>query len=929
MISYKLIKPKIDNNQYKFLTLPNKLDVLLIYDKDTDISASGMTIQAGFYDDPIDTQGLAHFLEHMLFMGTDKHNEENYFHKFINDAGGMANAHTMEESTTFYFQVLNNYFDEAIDIFSSFFIHPLLSKNAIDREIKAVNSEHKKNLTFDTARVSSILKEFVDNKHPFYNFGCGTTETLSKPNIRDALFDLYNKYYSANLMKLVILSNNTIEYMETKLLHNFYEIQNKNVSRPIIHGFPFTNKNINKKSLCMNLIKSIPVTDNQYLTILWQIPNMKKFYKYKPLEYITHLFGHEAEGSMYHVLKKKELCTSLHAGIFEEDSSFHMFSLSLELTDKGFTYIPYIFDCIYAYIKLIKKNGIQKWLYDEIKMIDIINFDYSLPGEKIDYVSDLSMNMMQYPPEDILAGPYKLNDFDNTFEDLIKKCLSYIKKKNSIVNISSKLYEKHAHKVDKWYNAKYDNYLNPSSFGKEFKNKKLDLDIYLPVKNIFIPKNLELFNNINEINNQYPIKHKNNYELWYLKDNKFNIPQITTSLILYTNKLYESPKNFVLIELYFRLIEHHLTSTMYYANLCSSGFDILIKQNYIIITFYGYSDTILNIIKIFIDTLLNIKINKKEFNFIKYEFKNDLLNFIYRPAFILANDYFKERLYKINYTNQELLDSVHHITINNIDTPKQWFNNNCFIKSFVYGNINEKIVSDIGKQFEIFNCNNKKQMIKENQIILLENGDQHLYLKKNLNKTDENYVILLYFEIDNIIKNVTKDWQYNILCLLLIETHVKEKFFSQLRTIEQSGYIVRSQIQTFQNKQGYLLGLSFLIQSPEIDPIKLRKRIRKFIKSMYDELLKITDDKFNQYKQIKKTLINKKFLSQSDEFIFYNSEIISGEYLFDVKDRLSEFIDKITKKQVIQFYEKYFINKNTRKIRILEMYKDTSINKKN
>ena len=52
----KLIIPKINSNEYKFITLPNKLDVLLIYDKDTDVSAIAMTVEAGFYDDPKDTQ---------------------------------------------------------------------------------------------------------------------------------------------------------------------------------------------------------------------------------------------------------------------------------------------------------------------------------------------------------------------------------------------------------------------------------------------------------------------------------------------------------------------------------------------------------------------------------------------------------------------------------------------------------------------------------------------------------------------------------------------------------------------------------------------------------------------------------------------------------------------------------------------------------
>ncbi|QKF93736.1 peptidase M16 [Fadolivirus algeromassiliense] len=924
MTSYKIIKPKIDNNDYKYIKLSNELNILFISDKNTELSAAAMTIQAGFYDDPIESQGLAHFLEHMLFMGTDKHKEENYFHKFINEAGGMTNAHTMEESTTFYFQVLNEYFNDAIDIFSSFFIHPLLSKNAIDREIKAVNSEHKKNLTFDSARTSSILKEFVTNDHPYFNFGTGNSDTLTKPHIRDQLFELYNKYYSSNLMNLVILTNKNIDEIEENYVKLFSQIKNNNAKRSSINKLPFTNMDQEKKSLCMNLFKTSPVSETDTLTLFWQIPNMNKYYEYKPLDIISHLLGHESEGSIFYNLKEHDLCTFLHAGIVEEDSSFHLFIITLELTEKGFKHIPYIFECIYSYIKLIKKQLDYKELYEELQTINTINFDYSLPGEKIDYVADLSMNMVKYPTKDLLYGSYKLNNYNNTVNNCIKECLKYITKKNSLINISSKHYENTLTKVDKWYDAKYNSYLNPTSFGKEFKNKKFTNNLHLPKKNDFIPKNLKLFtgNNTTIPKKLYP-----NSDIWYFKDNKFNIPQINCSLILYTNKLHENVKNFIITELYFMLIEYQLNSVLYYASMCSSGFAVNIKHNYIIVTFYGYPDTILKIINVFIDTLLNLKITEKAFNFVKYDLKNNLLNFIYKPAFMIGMDYFKEKLYKINYTNNELLDGLHHITIKDMMIPKQWFEHNCYTKTFIYGNINDELMKEISNSFKIFNCNDSAQQIKNNNIILLNPGEEQLYLKKSLNKSDDNYFILIYFEIGNIIKNITKNWDHDVLCTLLIETHVKEKFFSQLRTIEQSGYIVKSHIQTFQDKKGYLLGISFLIQSPEFNPIVLRKKIRNFIKDMYNKLNELDDKKFTQYKLINKNLINKKFLTQDDEFGFYNTEIISGDYVFNVKEILASNIDKITKKQVVEFYEKHFINKATRKIRILEMYKGTSIKK--
>ena len=205
-----VVKPKIDESEYEHMILPNGLKVLLIHNKTTDISAAAMVVNAGFYQDPPNIPGLAHFLEHMLFMGTEFHKQENHFHQFISETGGVTNAHTMEELTNYYFQVFNEHFIKVLEIFSYFFISPLFSEDAIDREINSVNSEHKKNLTSEMFRANSILRELSNQNHAFSKFGTGTIKTLNKSNIRSYLFTFHKKYYCAKNMKLVIFSNKSL-----------------------------------------------------------------------------------------------------------------------------------------------------------------------------------------------------------------------------------------------------------------------------------------------------------------------------------------------------------------------------------------------------------------------------------------------------------------------------------------------------------------------------------------------------------------------------------------------------------------------------------------------------------------------------------------------------------------------------------------------
>ena len=97
-------------------------------------SAAALCIGMGSFSDPSELPGLAHFLEHMVFMGSKKYPSENGFDKFISKHGGFDNAHTDCEHTTFYFEVQRRDFHTALDMFAQFFIDPLMRKKAMKRE---------------------------------------------------------------------------------------------------------------------------------------------------------------------------------------------------------------------------------------------------------------------------------------------------------------------------------------------------------------------------------------------------------------------------------------------------------------------------------------------------------------------------------------------------------------------------------------------------------------------------------------------------------------------------------------------------------------------------------------------------------------------------------------------------------------------------
>ncbi len=99
----------------------------------------------------------------------------------------------------------------ALDRFSHFFIDPLFSESCTERELRAVDSEHKKNLQSDCWRITQVEKTQSDPGHPWHLFETGNLETLmDRPkqlglDVRQELLKFHDTYYSANLMKLVVV----------------------------------------------------------------------------------------------------------------------------------------------------------------------------------------------------------------------------------------------------------------------------------------------------------------------------------------------------------------------------------------------------------------------------------------------------------------------------------------------------------------------------------------------------------------------------------------------------------------------------------------------------------------------------------------------------------------------------------------------------
>ena len=413
-----------DDRVYRVITLPaNKLECLLISDETTDKGAAAMAVRGGHLSDPENIPGLAHFLEHMLFMGSAKYPKENEYSSFLSKNGGSSNAFTDTEDTNYHFDVTADNLREALDMFAQFFIEPLFLEDSVSREICAVDSENAKNLQNDFWRHYQLEKSLCRPDHPFYKFGTGNFETLrDEPerldiNLREELTAFHTRYYSANMMKLAVLGKESLDDLEAMVTEIFSAVPDKGIKAPEFPGTPYTSDLLGRQ------ISIVPVRETRSLELFFPMREVKSLYKAKPSHYLSHLLGHEGRGSVLALLKKYGWANELSCGQSRSSSDWSSFVLSVDLTEEGLQKINEVIEIVFAYIDLLRKSGLQEWIYTETSEVAACSFRFLSKRRPISYVTSLAGNMHLYENEHFLSGPYRLFNYD---PDSIKEvCILY------------------------------------------------------------------------------------------------------------------------------------------------------------------------------------------------------------------------------------------------------------------------------------------------------------------------------------------------------------------------------------------------------------------------------------------------------------------------------------------------------------------------
>lgn len=870
---YNIITPKNEIRNFRYNTIKNNnIKYCCIQDNTIERSYIIVNVGVGSLKDPKEFQGMAHFLEHMLFLGSEKYQKEDLLDNLLNNNGGYSNAYTDTNNTVYFLSVLNNKIEQVFDIFSRFFIDPLFDPDCVNREINAIHSEHMKNINSDTWRFFHLIDMLSDNNSEIHKFGTGSLETLNKENVRDAMIQFYNKYYRSSNITISVVSNLDLDICEEYLINSFSNIPNKSVE--IKYNNPYFNFEDNNNYFFLT------EQDTKELTYIFEINKINDYHNTHTPYVISHLITYTNENSFVTNLVKMGLIKDMSV---DYDNNKSIMTINFELNN----FDDWIqVDSYFRYF--VTQLEIFNWeeIYNYEQKKDYINFNFGKKTDSESLAIKLSNNMHEYKNDRIYIGSEVASEFNKEEYDKIIIILKSFQCKiilssNNKDNVKDLLVDRLI--TDEFYGFKYG-LINIDNLFIQPQEINYEIDI-----NNNILNDEPIFNQDNEDNIPILINETDGIKKFGCSLCRFNEPIVysytwmTNKLLLDTieeHTLYRILLSYINYKLRLRFFSERQISYSCSINSddLNSGFKIYIKS---------YNNNFTNFYNEVIEYLQHFEYDENDSNLIN-TLINDRLEYLNNIVHDNSYDFFNNYVLGLNiYDNAfDYQTQINYIQNNNI--KEQLINN--------IENLVDNMFNNTEKQ--IFICGNYKQSDIDNLDLYFyseKRNQRQLKLLSNINI--EHNDINNYYEQRFYIGNFEP---VNYILLSLLHMATSQDFYNDIRTKKQFGYIARTR-KVNENNKFYF---SQLVQSEKsIDEIK-----QAFDEFNNNFLNNFNKNRFNEIKETYSSLLTQPFSSTLEVFSNFYNEIFEKTYLFDRRKILAIELNTVTYKQLIEFYNTYILN---------------------
>ncbi|XP_016999261.2 nardilysin isoform X1 [Drosophila takahashii] len=879
------------------------------------LAACAVLVGVGSFSEPRQYQGLAHFVEHMIFMGSEKFPVENEFDSFVTKSGGFSNAHTENEETCFYFEVDETHLDRSMDLFMNLIKAPLMLPDAMNRERSAVQSEFEQTYMRDEVRRDQILASLASDDYPQGTFSWGNLKTLQEGvddgQLHKELHKFCRDHYGANRMIVAIQAQLSLDELEEMLMRHCADIPVSQENSVDVSRFNY--QTAFREEFFNDVFLVQPVEDVCKLELTWVVPPMKNLYRSKPDYLISQLLGYEGVGSLCSYLRRRLWCISVMAGVggssFDSNSIYSLFNICIYLTDDGFDHLDEVLEATFAWIKLIINSDQLQASFKELQQIANNNFRFQIQMPSIDNVQSMVESLNYLSPKDVLTGPQLYFQYDEADIELLRQ---HLDKFNFNIMISSYMpYEGNEYdQKEPWFGTQYKTIPMPSKWVDMWQEPATLKELHFPQPNPFVTTDFTLHwveaGKPHISRSPKALIKTDLCELWFRQDNIFQLPDGYINLYFITPLVRESVKHYMLGVLYTYLVEFKIAEQLYPALEAGLTYGLYIGDKGLVMRVSGYNEKLPLLVEIILNVMRSIELDVDQVNSFKDLKKRQIYNALINGR-TLNLDLRLNVLENQRFGMISKYEAIDAITVEDISNFKDNFHKKMYVKGLMQGNFTEDQAKELMQKILLTYNSEKVDNLSalDNNLLQIPLGSHYLRAK-TLNDDDSNTIITNYYQIGPC--------DLKLECLMdLIELIVEEPFFNQLRTQEQLGYSLG-----IHQRIGYGV-MAFVItintQETKHKAEYVERRIEAFRSRMSELVSQMSNEEF---KNIQETLISGKRLGDTslDEEVMRNwSEIVTKEYFFNRVEMQIQTLNNLTKDDVLNFLNDYDRN-NLRKLSV-------------
>ncbi len=816
-------RPGIHQEQ-RSIVLPNRLEVLLVSDANANKSSAALDVAVGSLEDPRDAPGLAHYLEHMLFLGTEKYPDVEGYKAYLNENQGYSNAYTAAMRTNYHFQVNPDAYENALDRFSQFFKAPLFDADFMEREKNAVHSEHSKNLDSDYWRRRMVERATHRADHPRCSFSTGDLETL-KGATREAVIEFYEKFYSANVMRLCLLGPHSLDELEDMARTWFSDIPDHD------RGDLAYSEDVYDEQLLPELIRVKAVTQERELQLVFpQSPDPERW-RSKPYRLIGSLIGHEGEGSLLSALKEAGLATGISPWTQEEQWATY-FRVIVDLTEEGSRRPEEVASMCFAYLRMLKDEGIPDWYWAEQKASSELEFVYREHWEGAQLASWYAGEMQEHPGEEIESRAFLISEYDPAG---ISRALNSLQPERFRAVLLSPDLEG-LDRVEPHYGTEYSRETFSAEQQARFREAAFPGAFRLPRQNPYMPDRLAL---LQDQDSPRPLQllDEEQGEFWFECNTSFGVPRGRLSLLVLSDKANEDPRTRLLHKLYVRSLNESLNEWSYPAREAGLDLDLADESRGLRIEIEGFSQRLPELLRQLGSRLKRLEIDEERYRQIQESLSREFANTDFDQAY-------QHGFYEVNillnpeaHHRRDYRELVSQVSLEEVKAYAGDFYARTALEGSASGNLSrqEMKASLLDFQEAIGGSRLAMEEREPAPMVLLNEGERD---GRRVSTLGTNHCWLGYTQLG-------ADSPALEAVLRVGSTWLEAPFYGEMRTRQQLGYIVFSG--PMLNRPA--VGMYYAIQSGEYAADELRRRAVTFLGGQQAALQELDESTFDAIKQ--------------------------------------------------------------------------------